>query len=80
MVSLDEFNDYFNINIESQDCDTINGFLIDLLGSIPMSAEEKNIEYKNFIFKIKNKRKKNWKNKVLCSKRSLILGWVGGYV
>nr|WP_269434090.1 transporter associated domain-containing protein [Clostridium botulinum] len=56
MVSLDEFNDYFNINIESQDCDTINGFLIDLLGSIPMSAEEKNIEYKNFIFKIKEKR------------------------
>lgn len=58
MVSLDEFNDYFNINIESQDCDTINGFLIDLLGSIPMSAEEKNIEYKNFIFRIKEIKEK----------------------
>ncbi|HID0758342.1 transporter associated domain-containing protein [Clostridium botulinum] len=41
MVSLDDFNDYFNINIENQDCDTINGFLIDLLGRISMSAEEK---------------------------------------
>ncbi len=41
MVSIDDFNDYFNIDIESQDYDTINGFLIDLLGRIPMSAEEK---------------------------------------
>ncbi|EJP6472890.1 HlyC/CorC family transporter [Clostridium sporogenes] len=58
MVSLDDFNNYFNINIESKDCDTINGFLIDLLGRIPMSAEEKNIEYKNLIFKIEEIKEK----------------------
>ncbi|WP_265203674.1 transporter associated domain-containing protein [Clostridium sporogenes] len=61
MVSFDDFNDYFNINIESQDYDTINGFLIGLLGRIPMSAEEKNIEYKNFIFKIEKIKKKELK-------------------
>ncbi|WP_434303993.1 transporter associated domain-containing protein [Clostridium botulinum] len=58
MVSLDDFNDYFNINIENQDCDTINGFLIDLLGRISMSAEEKNIGYKNFTFKIEEIKEK----------------------
>nr|WP_257786847.1 transporter associated domain-containing protein [Clostridium sporogenes] len=58
MVSLDDFNDYFNINIENQDYDTINGFLIDFLGRIAMSAEEKNIEYKNFIFKIEEIKEK----------------------
>ncbi|NFV11631.1 hemolysin family protein [Clostridium sp. FAM 1755] len=57
-VSLDNFNDYFNINIESQDYETINGFLINLLGHIPMSAEEKNIEYKNLIFKIEEIKEK----------------------
>ncbi|APQ95210.1 CBS domain protein [Clostridium botulinum] len=61
MVSIDDFNDYFNIDIESQDYDTINGFLIDLLGRIPMSAEEKNIEYKNFIFKIEEIKEKRIK-------------------
>ncbi|MBD5644510.1 HlyC/CorC family transporter [Clostridium botulinum] len=61
MVSIDDFNDYFNIDIESQDYDTINGFLIDLLGHIPMSAEEKNIEYKNFIFKIEEIKEKRIK-------------------
>lgn len=58
MVSLDDFNDYFNINIENQDCDTINRFLIGLLGRIPMSAEEKNIEYKNLTFKIEEIKEK----------------------
>ncbi|MDU2832626.1 MULTISPECIES: transporter associated domain-containing protein [Clostridium] len=58
MVSLDDLNDYFNINIENQDCDTINGFLIDLLGRISMSAEEKNIGYKNFTFKIEEIKEK----------------------
>ncbi|MBU5300152.1 hypothetical protein KQI45_08655 [Clostridium sporogenes] len=58
MISLDDFNGYFNINIESQAYDTINGFLIDLLGRIPMSTEEKNIEYKNFIFKMEEIKEK----------------------
>jgi putative hemolysin len=40
------------MNIESEDYDTISGFLISLLGRIPKSAEEKNIEYENLTFKI----------------------------
>jgi len=52
MLSIDDFNDYFNVNIESDDYDTIGGFLIDLLGRIPKGAEENDIEYENLIFKI----------------------------
>lgn len=51
-LALDDFNDYFNTDIESVDYDTISGFVIDLLGHIPKGPEEKNIEYKNIIFKI----------------------------
>lgn len=52
LLSLDDFNDYFHLDIIGEGYDTIGGFLIDLLGRIPKNAEEKNIEYENLIFKI----------------------------
>jgi putative hemolysin len=52
LLSLDDFNDYFHLDIKGEGYDTIGGFLIDLLGRIPKNAEEKNIEYENLIFKI----------------------------
>jgi putative hemolysin len=58
MLLIDNFNDYFHVNIESQDYDTIGGFIIDLLGRIPRGAEEKNIEYENLVFKIEEVKEK----------------------
>lgn len=58
MLPLDDFNEYFDVNIESEDYDTISGFLIDLLGYIPENGEEKDIEYKNLIFKIEEVKEK----------------------
>jgi putative hemolysin len=52
MLSIDDFNDYFHAKIESEDYDTISGFIIDLLGRIPSSTDEKSIEYENLVFKI----------------------------
>ena len=52
MLSLDDFNDYFNVEIKCEDYETISGFIIDILGRIPESAEEDNIEYENLVFKI----------------------------
>jgi putative hemolysin len=71
MLSIDDFNDYFDVNIESDDYDTIGGFLIDLLGRIPEGAEENNIEYQNLIFKILDvKEKRIEKIKVYVQKDS----------
>lgn len=58
MLSIDDFNDYFNVNIESDDYDTIGGFIIALLGRIPRSTEEKNMEYENLVFKIEELKEK----------------------
>lgn len=58
MLSIDDFNDYFNVNIESDDYDTIGGFIIALLGRIPVSTEEKNMEYENLVFKIEELKEK----------------------
>lgn len=57
-LPLDDFNDYFHVNIDSNDYDTISGFLIDILGRIPESTEEKSIEYENLIFKIEEVKEK----------------------
>ncbi len=58
MLSLDDFNDSFHVNIESNNYDTIGGFIIDLLGRIPESAEENNLEYENLLFKIEEVKEK----------------------
>jgi putative hemolysin len=58
MLSIDDFNDYFHTDIESENYDTISGFIINLLGRIPKNTEEKNIEYENLSFKIEQIREK----------------------
>lgn len=71
MLSIDDFNDYFDVKIESDDYDTIGGFLIDLLGRIPEGAEENNIEYEKLIFKILEvKEKRIEKIKVYVQKET----------
>lgn len=58
MLPINDFNEYFHVNIESEDYDTIGGFIIDLLGRIPSSGEEGNLEYENLVFKIEEVREK----------------------
>ncbi|WP_454053133.1 hemolysin family protein [Clostridium sp. Marseille-Q7071] len=58
MLSLDDFSDYFHIDIESDNYDTVNGFIVDLLGRIPETTEEENIEYENLIFKLEQIKEK----------------------
>jgi len=52
MLSIDDFNEYFHVYIESENYDTMGGFIIETIGRIPKSTDEKDIEYNNLIFKI----------------------------
>ncbi|MCY6957453.1 hemolysin family protein [Clostridium brassicae] len=52
IMPIDDLNDYLHLKLESENSDTIGGFVIDLLGSIPNNDEEKTIDYDNIIFKI----------------------------
>ncbi|MFW2490179.1 hemolysin family protein [Clostridium chromiireducens] len=56
MLSIDDFNEYFNVYIESENYDTMGGFIIETIGRIPKSTDEKDIEYNNLIFKIEEIR------------------------
>jgi len=52
LLSIDELNDNLDLNLVSENYNTIGGFLVSLLGSIPNSNENKTIEYGNVVFKI----------------------------
>lgn len=55
-VALDDLNEELNINLESNNSETIGGFIIDILGEIPNNEDDKEriIEYQNFEFTIES--------------------------
>lgn len=52
LLTINELNDYLDLKIDSEHSDTIGGFIIDLIGSIPKDGEERTIEYENLVFRI----------------------------
>lgn len=58
MVSIDEINERLEIELPSEHYDTVGGFVIDLLGSIPKEDEEHVAEYENLVFKVEKVNEK----------------------
>ncbi|OFI07154.1 magnesium and cobalt efflux protein CorC [Clostridium acetireducens DSM 10703] len=60
LLSIDELNERLNLNLPTENFDTIGGFVIDLLGSIPENNEDE-IVYENLKFKIESAEEKRIK-------------------
>ena len=60
LISINELNEKLHINLdsESDDYDTLGGFIIKLIGYIPKKEDDCIVNYKNIIFKIKEVNKK----------------------
>lgn len=60
LISINELNEKLHINLdsESDDYDTLGGFIIKLIGYIPEKDDDCIVNYKNIIFKIKEVNKK----------------------
>jgi len=59
LLTIDELNNRLDLNLYSENYDTISGYLIDHIGSIPLEHDDRTIEIDNLIFKlesIKHKR------------------------
>ncbi|MBA4687360.1 MAG: HlyC/CorC family transporter [Candidatus Galacturonibacter soehngenii] len=59
LVSVDEMNDKFHLEIDSEYYDTISGFMIDELGFIPKDGDIRKIRYRDYVFElvsVKDKR------------------------
>ncbi|QIB69442.1 HlyC/CorC family transporter [Aminipila butyrica] len=55
-ISLNDLDEQLNLNLQSENSETLGGLLIDLLGEIPDEdeQEERVIEYENCVFKIES--------------------------
>ncbi|NOW04958.1 hemolysin family protein [Clostridium beijerinckii] len=58
MLSINDFNNYFDTDIKSENYDTMSGFIIEILERIPSNTDEQEIEYENLIFKIEEVKEK----------------------
>lgn len=59
LISIKKVNDELGIGLPEDDVDTLGGFILDLIGIIPVEDKEYSVEYKNitfFIQKVVNKR------------------------
>jgi len=54
LISLDSLNEALGLELSSENCETLGGFLLEILGEIPQEDVESYppIEYKNYKFKI----------------------------
>ena len=52
VTALEDLEDKLGITLESQDMDTLSGFLISMIGKIPSEEKDRTIEYNNIVFKI----------------------------
>lgn len=66
LLSLDELNDHLHLDLESENYDTVGGFIINALGHIPKKDEQKTIEYGNVIFKIEEVKEKRIEKVRIC--------------
>ena len=71
--TIDELNDNLDLNLVTENYNTIGVFLVSLLGCIPKKNESKTIQYGNVTFKIEEV-KERWigKLKYAYKKRLLV--------
>jgi putative hemolysin len=58
MATIDELNNRLDLDLYSENYDTVSGYLIDHLGSIPRENEDRTIEIDNLVFKIESVKHK----------------------
>lgn len=70
LTALDVVNDQLDINLHSDKYETVNGFLVNLLGRIPKEDETKVIEHEELVFKIEKVKEKRIDKVKICIQRS----------
>lgn len=58
LLTIDELNNKLNLELSSDNYETISGFLIDTMGEIPREKDDRTIEIDNLVFKIESVKKK----------------------
>ncbi len=51
-ITIDDLNEKLNLELPSENFDTLGGFILDITGTIPKCNVNSEIQYNNLIFKI----------------------------
>lgn len=65
-VSLEDIREFFEVNIPTDEYDTLSGFIIGKLGRIPDFKEELSLEFSGLVFKIEESSKKRIEKIKIC--------------
>lgn len=66
LVTIDDLNDELDLNIVSENHDTISGLLMDMIGYIPDEDDKRDVVLENMTFKIEEIREKRIERVLLC--------------
>lgn len=58
MATIDELNNNLELNLYSENYDTLSGYLIDHIGSIPQENDDRTIEIDHLVFKLESIKSK----------------------
>lgn len=58
LLTIDELNNSLDLDISSENYETVSGLLIDTMGEIPSEGDDRTIEIDNIVFKIESVKKK----------------------
>ena len=65
-ASLDEVQDYLNIELPVEECETLSGFVIGKLGKIPGKEDNPTVEFNGYIFKVEEVEEKRVAKVKVC--------------
>lgn len=72
-VSLSDLSEETDINLESENSETIGGFIIDILGEIPEEGDEnRDIEFENYVFTILSVKERRIEKVNICIRPSAV--------
>lgn len=58
LITIDELNNKLDLDISSDNYDTLSGLLIDIMGTIPQEGDDRTIELDNLVFKLESIKEK----------------------
>ena len=72
LITIDDLNEKLNLNLSSENYETLSGFLTELIGFIPKENDDPIVEQEHLVFKIESlKRKRIDKVKLYIGKDKL---------
>lgn len=66
LITIDELNNKLDLDISSDNYDTLSGLLIDIMGTIPSEGDDRIIELDHLVFKLESIKEKRINKVKLC--------------